>query len=107
MSESSAWSSLPGLEQLQSLAGAYLLVACAEAAAAAAQDFEGAAAGLEGLGLQQQVSGWSTPRGHHAVCLCVQQTLFCCMQNHLADNVVYLSIMQVITKETIIHCSLL
>lgn len=55
-SESSAWSSLSGLEQLQSLAGAYLLVACAESAAAAAQGVEGAAAGLGGLGLQQQVT---------------------------------------------------
>lgn len=57
-SESSAWSSLPGLEHLKSLAAAYLLVSCAESAAAAAQGVEGAAAGLEELGLQQQVGSW-------------------------------------------------
>lgn len=63
-SESSTWSSLAGLEQLRSLTGAYALVACAEAAATAAQGVDGAAAGLEGLGLQPQVSRTDVALGY-------------------------------------------
>uniref|UniRef100_A0A383WLW4 Signal recognition particle subunit SRP68 n=1 Tax=Tetradesmus obliquus TaxID=3088 RepID=A0A383WLW4_TETOB len=50
-SESAAWAALPGLQQLAALAGSYLLVACAEAAAEGAAGAEGAGKGLEGLGL--------------------------------------------------------
>jgi hypothetical protein len=42
---------VPGLQQLAAQAGAYLLVACAEAAAEGAAGAEGASKGLEGLGL--------------------------------------------------------
>lgn len=59
-SESAAWAALPGLQQLAAAAGAYQLVACAEAAVEGAAGAEGATKGLEGLGLaaaaaQQQV----------------------------------------------------
>jgi hypothetical protein len=50
-SESAAWAAVPGLQQLAGLAGSYLLVACAEAAAEGAAGAEGASKGLEGLGL--------------------------------------------------------
>jgi hypothetical protein len=59
-SEAAAWAAVPGLQQLAAQAGAFLLVACAEAAAEGAAGAEGASKGLEGLGLaggaaQQQV----------------------------------------------------